>query len=289
MTSSHSDSPEPRRGPLGRLSAAVLLTLGGGAAYMPYAAHASIPPEQRLPVWGAIAVVLLVVAAIVRRRAGAASGAWIAAWAVFAAGAANLASWWPTEWVRAGLDPDARSTQGLATLTSMAVVVLTILVLAGVAGRSPGSLYLRRGRPGWWLPVGLAGMALFALTAIPAAGDMFGGRSLSVGRVVNWAPSILLFVLANGVREEIMFRGLLLSSFSGVLGTRASVLVTSLVFALAHVGVTYTPQVPVFLVVTFLLGVVFAAVTLKGGSLWGAALLHAGADIPVIVGIFSGL
>ena len=61
------------------------------------------------------------------------------------------------------------------------------------------------------------------------------------------------------------------------------------VFSLGHIDVQYAPGIIVFLGIPLLLGLGFGAVTQKTGSLLGAVLFHAGADVPVIIGIFSNL
>lgn len=94
-------------------------------------------------------------------------------------------------------------------------------------------------------------------------------------------------MLSNGFVEELPFRGLLLPRFKDHIGAFPAILVTSAVFALAHIGVNYTPAVLPFLGITFVLGLSFATLIHKTDSLWGAVLFHARADIPVIVGILS--
>ena len=96
-------------------------------------------------------------------------------------------------------------------------------------------------------------------------------------------------MLSNGFLEELEFRGLLLPRFDKLIGAVPAILVTSAVFSLSHIGVNYTPAILPFLGITFVLGLSFATLIHKTDSLWGAVLFHAGADIPVIVGLMSVL
>ena len=68
----------------------------------------------------------------------------------------------------------------------------------------------------------------------------------------------------------------------------AYLLSTALVFTLAHVQVSYTTPVG-FLVVLFGLAIAWGWLMHKTGSLWGSTLFHAGADLLIILPIFSSL
>ncbi|PYT98025.1 MAG: hypothetical protein DMG38_17400 [Acidobacteria bacterium] len=56
---------------------------------------------------------------------------------------------------------------------------------------------------------------------------------------------------------------------------------------MAHRPVTYTPHLLGFLAVVFLLPLAWGYLRQKTQALWASALFHAGADIPVILGIFA--
>jgi len=49
---------------------------------------------------------------------------------------------------------------------------------------------------------------------------------------------MLLFSLTNGFREELVYRAVFLKGFQGNIGTFAAVLVTTIVFAMAHLNVS---------------------------------------------------
>ena len=51
-------------------------------------------------------------------------------------------------------------------------------------------------------------------------------------------PLMLLFSLTNGFREELVYRAVFLKGFQGNIGTFAAVLVTTIVFAMAHLNVS---------------------------------------------------
>lgn len=91
----------------------------------------------------------------------------------------------------------------------------------------------------------------------------------------------VLMLLLVGFYEELLARGLLLARARTLLGgTWRPVLLASLLFGLGHwyqgwLGVVQTAAI----------GTVFAALTLRWGTLWPAILAHAGLNIISIAGI----
>jgi membrane protease YdiL (CAAX protease family) len=56
-----------------------------------------------------------------------------------------------------------------------------------------------------------------------------------------------------------------------------------------HGSVTYTASNAIFLAILFPLALVWGYVMQKTDSVWGSILFHAGMDILIFLGIFSGL
>jgi membrane protease YdiL (CAAX protease family) len=172
-------------------------------------------------------------------------------------------------------------------LLSTIIVVIPILILTKVAGQSRSSLFLKRGKLRLGLVVGLFTFFFFAASSIPIANMLYGGHGLDYGNLVLWGPWMLTFVLSNALKEEIQFRGLFLRRFEPLLGVDASNFLQALIFTLPHIGEVYSTAFPVFLCIVFLLGLGFGVVMQKTDSLLASVLFHAGADISVILGIFS--
>lgn len=273
-----------------RLALTVLLFLGACLAYLPYTLYPYIAEGTRPFLWGGITLALLATALLARRSARFAVY-WVAIYAFFVASAANLADWYLNNWLPQLLGVAAKTPAfyGVAMIESTLVIVVAIVLLIKLAGGDLASLLLKRGKMKWWLPIGLLGFAFFAITVIPAATYLFGGKNVTWERILPWTPWLLLFVLGNGLREELWFRGLMLPRFKPLIGATPTLIASSLVFSLAHSSVTYTPMLVIFLFITFGLGMIFATIADETDSLWGAVLVHAGADIPVIVGILSAL
>jgi len=169
------------------------------------------------------------------------------------------------------------------------LVVIPIVLLTKASGQSMLSIYLTKGKLRLGLVIGAATFLFFLLTSVPASTLLYGGRNLTFGSIIFWAPWILVFVFSNGLKEELQFRGFFLRKYESFLGTDLSNFLQTIIFTLPHLGETYSPVLLVFLVIVFLLGLAFGAVIQKTNSLLGSILFHAGTDIPVILGIFSNL
>jgi membrane protease YdiL (CAAX protease family) len=182
----------------------------------------------------------------------------------------------------------------LAMVSSTALVVASIIALTRISGGSMHSIFLAKGKLKFGFFVGLIGFLVFAALSIPGANYLFQGQNLTVAKLVSWMPWILPIVLANGLREELLYRGLFLRKFEGLLGNGLSVFLQALIFSLSHsvagIGLMqYTPYIWVLVVATFLLGLVLGYVMQRTDSIIGPILLHAGTDIPIFIGIFSNL
>lgn len=182
----------------------------------------------------------------------------------------------------------------LSMVSSTLLVVLPILALTAASGESISGMFLARGRLGLGLLVGSIGFAAFALVSIPAATIMFQGKDLTAARAAGWTAPLLVTVFSNGVREELLYRGLFMKKYETLLGFKSSNLLQAVVFSLSHtvagVGTSsYTPFIAGLVVFTLLLGLVWGFVIQKTDSLLGSVLFHAGSDVAVFLGIFSNL
>jgi membrane protease YdiL (CAAX protease family) len=62
-----------------------------------------------------------------------------------------------------------------------------------------------------------------------------------------------------------------------------------MVFALPHLGETYSSVLPVLMVPVLFLDLAYGPIMQKTNSLLGTVVFHAGSDIPVVLGIFTNL
>ena len=184
-----------------------------------------------------------------------------------------------------GLRDDTLRGMALAKGIEAVVVVGTILALASIIGIPLRALYLQPGRLGLGLAIGLGGFLLFLLLAVLQA------RALKIPRAAirPLVPWILVFVLANGFMEELWLRAVFLRPLASLIGPIAAIALTALVFALAHVGVSYMSKEERvrFLVILFPLGLAWGACLHFTGSIVASSLFHAGADLMIVNGLIS--
>ena len=165
------------------------------------------------------------------------------------------------------------------------LIVLGIIVTAKLFGENLGSLYLRKGRLIVGLTVGMVGAAVCVFLAVKQPAMAAVGPE----RLVPLVPWIALFVLSNAFIEELLFRGLFLGRYEPLMGKGLAILSTALAFTLAHMQITYAPDMWFFLAVTFGFALAWAWLMQTTRSLWGSVLFHAGADVMLILPIFKSL
>ncbi len=184
---------------------------------------------------------------------------------------------------------------GLTTQTPMGIavakflqaslIVIGILAVAGLCGEDFESLYIRKGRWRLGLSIGLiTAAALLVLSLMQPA-----TRALGTAKLMSLVPWILLFVLSNAFMEELLFRGLFLGRYEPLIGKWLAILSTALAFTLAHMQVTYAPNLWSFLLALLGFSIAWGWLMQKTGSLWGSVLFHAGADLLIILPVFSSL
>ena len=182
----------------------------------------------------------------------------------------------------------------IGMLSSTFFVAIPIIGFTIISGDNLSAVFLAKGNLKVGLIVGSIGFIAFALVAIPAATYLFQGQDLTVAKANSWTVPILVIVFANGIREELLYRGLFLRKYEQFLGSKTSNVLQASIFSLSHtvagIGATaYTPYILVLVLFTFGLGLVWGFVMQKTNSLVGSVLFHAGSDISVFLGIFSNL
>ena len=147
------------------------------------------------------------------------------------------------------------------------------------------SIYLQRGNLKKGIIIGFSTFAGFSILAVLR----MMGQNIPLEKVLPLIPWILIFVLANGTMEELLFRGIFLKKCEPFLGVNLSNILTALIFAIAHMQVTYTANVPIFVVIVFFLGLGLGHTMQKTDSLIAPAFFHAGADTCFMIDVFTNL
>lgn len=193
-------------------------------------------------------------------------------------------------WTRAGLSWFAVTTdtsKGLAIekICEMLLKTLPILLLVRLSGAHFESVFLKRGR--LKLGVGIGALVFFFLGT---ATFMFAvQRFTSVDSLIAAVVWGLIFSLANSFMEELWLRSLFLKRFAPVIGIRAAVWLTSLIFATMHGFAFYFDAMALtfFIVNTLSLGLACGYLMVKSDSLWGPMLIHAASDFFLFVAVLA--
>ena len=92
----------------------------------------------------------------------------------------------------------------------------------------------------------------------------------------NYPPNTFLFFAP--IYEEVIFRGLLLTTFISLYGVTRAVILTSILFGIWHIrSAFFMPKGKVIAQVLYtglILGPVFAFITIATGNIWCAVILH---------------
>ena len=176
-------------------------------------------------------------------------------------------------------------------IVELLLTIVAVLVTVCLSGSPLSSIYLTRGRFGRGYAIALIGIvALYVLTfrALSHSSFIPVKGSFDFARYLSLTPAMLTMVAANGFLEELMFRGLLMSSLNLAFGPLVSTLVQALIFASWHVGVTYTSSAVVLIgLFVFPLGILAAYLTRSSSSILPSSILHAGVDMPVYLAFLS--
>jgi membrane protease YdiL (CAAX protease family) len=251
--------------------------------------------ERTTDIVGRIVVAIgFLTAALVAYRNERFNKYWLIPFAFFAALAAISIDYYLglSKWIYPALGTIEKSPVGYAVdkLESSLLGIVVILALNRLAGQSMDSLYIRRGNLRLGLIVGFIAFAVMIATVIPVTEMFFKGQNLSWARSLPWTPWVLIMVFSNAAYEELVFRGMFIGRLEPFFGKFAINVVTTIPFVLNHAGNTYMSDAFIFFVLQLLpLSLVWCWLMQKTNSIWGSILLHAAMDIPVFVGIFSGL
>jgi len=181
---------------------------------------------------------------------------------------------------------NTKELSGIAYTMVISTLLVSVPVIIGwlISGQKLSGLFLQRSSGKWGIVVGFVGLFLFGGLGVLQS----LGQGLPIKVIGAALPLALVFSLANSFREELTYRAALINGFKANIGTIATIIVTTLVFALAHIDVGYMPPDQIiFAIVLVIIGVVGSLIMMKTGSLLGAVLFHAGADVLLILSLLS--
>lgn len=192
-----------------------------------------------------------------------------------------------------GLDTSSYIGIAVAKLSESLPIIVSILILVKIIGIKTDSLFLVKGKLKSGLITGLAFFLGFTLLAIflgginPLFQDKLSNSEISsLAKILPWA---ILFSISNGFMEELLFRGLFLKHLESKIGFKLSNILTAAIFAFAHLQVTYVTNTIGFLIVVFFLGLLLGSTMKKTNSIIAPTIIHAGADMMLIIPMFMKL
>ena len=207
-------------------------------------------------------------------------------WAFFLVSAGWLLDFYLTGKLADLFSLNTKELSGIALTMVFSTLLVSLPVIIGwlMTNQDLASIYIQPDKNSWGIVVGLIGLILLGgLGVLQTLGQ--GWELKAIGAAI---PMVMVFSLANGFREELVYRAVFLKGFQANIGLIATIFVTTLVFTLAHVDVSYTPaNLILFAIVLVLIGVVGSLIMIKTGSLIGAVLFHCGADVLLLMGMLS--
>jgi membrane protease YdiL (CAAX protease family) len=166
---------------------------------------------------------------------------------------------------------------------SDSVIISLVIILAFFLGKyNLKSIYLTKGRLIGGLLIGIAFFVVLGYLAINNPDAKMEPGFLKKNYI--W---ILVFVFANSFLEELIFRGIFLERLNSIFKPGWSIILTSFCFAAPHLAVNYSSDVLFFSGVVFVLGMICGYAMYYTRSLIAPVLIHAGADLLIIVPIFA--
>jgi len=166
---------------------------------------------------------------------------------------------------------------------SDSLIISGVLILSFIiGGYKLKSIYLSKGR---LIPGLLIGMILFIVFGYLAINNPQAKMEPAFLR--NNFVWILVFVFANSFMEELLFRGIFLEKLNCFFKPVWSIILTSVCFAAPHLTVNYSPNVLFFSGIVFILGMICGYAMQYTRSIIAPAMIHAGADLMIIVPVFA--
>jgi membrane protease YdiL (CAAX protease family) len=292
------EAPHPHVNTLPQCVAAVACVAAGCAALAPHWFS-----NDALKVGSGVALACLYLAfALFARRSASLQGYWQLAFAFFIFAVVQVlnnsvpgfVSTYVLHDVPNAGNPFASTIGGsvVIQLLETLIAVVPILLLTRLAGNSLGSIYIRKGVVGKWL---LAAVVFFVLlyvftATIPLRPGSFAERllptngALTIAQFLALSPALVVMSLTNGLEEELLFRGLFLQKYTWLFGAIVANILQALVFAFAHLGVSYTPSALFFVaVVVFPLGLAAGYLMRATNSILTPLIFHGALDMAIYV------
>lgn len=286
------DRPAPAGNLVFRTGLFVLFLICGASIFVFGSNYFAVFPTNKNLAYNAVLSAVFLAAAVWLKRNERLTKYWQVAFAFFIASFAFLFTLFfsglgLSDVVLGSFNLTTSTSQGIAIakLYETLMIVVPIIVLTKLSGADLGAIYLKRGNLKWGLGIGTLVLFNFASSAFLFFATRYANVD-KLGAAVLWGT---VFAFANGFMEELWLRGIFLRRFEPLLGVSGTVLLTSIVFSLMHVGAVYvTPvAIPFMLAYALTLGLACGYLMMKTDSIWGATLIHAAADLFLFIALLA--
>jgi len=170
----------------------------------------------------------------------------------------------------------------LAKLSDGFIISLVLIFSFLIGGYKLKNLYLTKGRLTISLIIGFLTFILMGYIAINNLEQPI--KSGFISKNLVW---IFIFIFSNAFMEELLFRGIFLKQLTSFFHPVWAIILTSVVFAAAHLQATYTPDVLFLAGIVLILGIIWGFIMHYTRSILATVLFHAGADLMIIIPAFS--
>jgi membrane protease YdiL (CAAX protease family) len=179
---------------------------------------------------------------------------------------------------------DQHTSKGIALIKLNDSLIISIILIISffIARYDLKSIFLAKGKLVTGIVTGIIFFVLFGYLALNNPQQK--PEPEFIRKNLFW---ILMFVLSNGFMEELIFRGVLLGQLNKFFKPVWSIILTSFCFAAPHLTVIYQPDVIKFFGICFILGLICGYAMYYTRSIIAPALIHAGADLMIIIPIFT--
>ncbi len=168
------------------------------------------------------------------------------------------------------------ATQGylLTMLLSQALAIACALLFTAFIAKRRSSLLGFRSKNAvfFYLAGLLCGVVLFGLSLLIATFNQSVTLQANANPNVAWILLFLLGFIVQGASEEILFRGVLMSSLLETRSPIYAILVNSVLFSVMHTGNMGFSLLPLLNI--FLFGVLLSIITIRCGSIFPALAIH---------------
>jgi membrane protease YdiL (CAAX protease family) len=297
--STHTEDRTESRGDAPRRSKALLAILCLAAGIVPLAAR-SLPGQPAEIAYGLVVAALYLAITALLRRSSSLRHFWELSFVFFIFAVVQVLNNSIPDAFRTYVlrehtvtgNPESSTIFGTVAvqLVQTLIAIVPIFVFIRIAGLDLGSVYARFGKFGRAYVIGIVGfIAVYVLIALyPGQRAIPIHGTITLGRYLALTPALLVLVISNGFQEEFLFRGLFLQRYGTFFGAYLANIVQALVFAFAHLGVTYTPSAVIFtLVAVFPLGLLAGYLMRSSDGVIAPVLFHAGVDIPIYLAFLT--